>query len=684
MALLKEGDNRLLWFNEQELAIKWFEDGVWKKYLLARKGRELFCSTTDRSRINVVIQEEEVQNDDQHLLYRIKVEVTPNAEGRISGVQLLIPLVSTLTCTWKPHLTPKEDMVIGDKVFRSPSIIVENKEVICALIPDLNDIQNNRPLPHIMDYVRDGHYLLYGLCDYKATGHVYYQMKPMERSYNQTIRFQFYMAQWGKEKQAKRDFRPIERFLWDRFAKPYLAAEKNQTLDLKQLERYVSYTYDWAFKRWKSVCWQEFDIDGQRVGGHVFIVTAKQKPGQGKEEEWREAKSIWNQAWFCSLRSSYGYALWGRHWGDRDLIEKAEKNLQFALSAPQINGLFPSCYVAGKKNSWEKGGWQMSSNRCPDPGHVEYVHLLDASWTCYWLLKWFRDIKRDEKILAYVRRYVNRLLSLQFEGGNFPSWVRPHDLDCSPYLKESPETSMHIMLLCLLHEIEPNSKYIQAAERAATFITDYIMPLGRWEDFETYWSCSNEWEGKKYGKVDRRSGLYNQCNLGIYWTAEALKELYWITRKPVYLEHGEKALAEMSLYQQIWQPPFFQIPTMGGFGVMTSDDEWNDARQSLFALTYLDYYKLTGIQRYRDRGILAMKASFYMMYCPENDEVKELYDANHPNFDQYDYGFHMENFNHGDSALQNRVGEFTIFDWGNGAAATSLAECILEHHKNAL
>ncbi|HEY0826948.1 MAG TPA: hypothetical protein VGE40_02540, partial [Bacilli bacterium] len=80
---------------------------------------------------------------------------------------------------------------------------------------------------------------------------------------------------------------------------------------------------------------------------------------------------------------------------------------------------------------------------------------------------------------------------------------------------------------------------------------------------------------------------------------------------------------------------------------------------------------------YRIRSLWAMKASFYMMYCPENPVVKNLYEQVHSHFDELDYGFHMENFNHHDGTSVQGLGEFTIFDWGNGAAAASLAQLIL-------
>jgi hypothetical protein len=49
----------------------------------------------------------------------------------------------------------------------------------------------------------------------------------------------------------------------------------------RHLERYVSYAYEWVFTRWKKVCWQEFQVNEQTVGGVAFLVTAQQKPSMG-------------------------------------------------------------------------------------------------------------------------------------------------------------------------------------------------------------------------------------------------------------------------------------------------------------------------------------------------------------------------------------------------------------------
>ena len=74
---------------------------------------------------------------------------------------------------------------------------------------------------------------------------------------------------------------------------------------------------------------------------------------------------------------------------------------------------------------------------------------------------------------------------------------------------------------------------------------------------------------------------------------------------------------------------------------------------------------------YEERGFAALRSSFVMMYCPENPQTKLQWEKVYPFFGPKDYGFTMENYGHGGvtSPQGEGMGEFTIYDWGNGAAA---------------
>ncbi len=85
----------------------------------------------------------------------------------------------------------------------------------------------------------------------------------------------------------------------------------------------------------------------------------------------------------------------------------------------------------------------------------------------------------------------------------------------------------------------------------------------------------------------------------------------------------------------------------------------------------MEYYRETGEVALFERGVAALKDSFVMMYCRENPAAKELWEKVWPFFGPADYGFTMENYGHTGYTTPGGggIGEFTIYDWGNGAAA---------------
>jgi hypothetical protein len=251
-------------------------------------------------------------------------------------------------------------------------------------------------------------------------------------------------------------------------------------------------------------------------------------------------------------------------------------------------------------------------------------------------------------------------------------------------MNQTPETSMSVTFLLELARITGHQPYRLAALKAMDAVVRSIIPAGRWEDFETYWSCCS-WGSNTYlGRKVERSGMHKQCSFSMFWTAEALLAAYRATGESRYLDWGRRTIDELSMVQQVWQPPFIHVPALGGFGVMNCDGEWNDSRETLFAELFLDYYRVTGDPFLFERGISALRSGFIMMYCPENPKVKAMWEKVYPWFGPEDFGFTMENYGHGGrtSPQGEGMGSFTIYDWGNGAAAEA-ANRILDHYGQA-
>ena len=582
---------------------------------------------------------------------------------------------------WAPHLAPEPGYCIAQHVFRSPAIIAAHGAETLVIVPDL-DLCGNRPEnPWFMDVDAPANTLALGMVNTEIPQHVAYRKIPGMTFQPGAVELGFFVSLYRDEAVPHNPWGRVSDFLWQRYGKPLY--DQGEPLRVP-MDRYVDHTYRWAFDTWRDSVWQDFEIDGEKVGGPAFIVNVTQSPNFDGEPSWREGLSIWNQAWFSTLRAMSGCWRYGRRTGNEEFKQRAEAAKALALAAPFNDGIFPGVYrtemetvkVDGKSISrakgWDTGHWS-NSDRVPRERGItpEWYHILDQSWTCLLMLRWHTELEQDPALVEYAMTYADKLLALQDPKGFFPAWLHPDTLEPSVVLAESPETSMSVTFLLTLAEITGDAKYRDAALRAMDAVLVDIVPSGRWEDFETSWSCS-PWGKKEYlGKKIPRSGMYKQCNFSTFWTAEALLASYRDTKNPKYLAWGERTLDELSMTQQVWQPPYIFVPALGGFGVMNFDGEWNDSRQCLFAELFMDYYRETGDERYFERGVAALKSSFVMMYCPENPEAKALWEKVWTFFGPEDYGFTMENYGHGGavSTEGEGIGEFTIFTWGNGAAS---------------
>ena len=532
-----------------------------------------------------------------------------------------------------------------------------------------------------MDLDAPARKLTLGMSDTEVEDHVFYVRKPGASYAKGKVQFGFLAL---ASERAQNPFRPVLSLLWERYGRGLFEGGRPLKGDLTP---YVEHTYRWAFEGWRDAVWQEFELEGKKVGAPVFIVNETQSPNYPGEVNEREFRSIWNQAWFSSLRSASGLFRWARARGNEDLLAKARMTKELALLAPMKNGIFPALIATemetvnglNRSRGWGTAFWGNSDRnpvnreagaRSADPRIAPY-HVLDMSWTSLLMLRWYEELEQDERLLAYATRYGDALLRLQDTRGFFPAWLERESLKPLGVLDDSPETSLSVTFLLALSRATGKEEYGAAALRAMDAVATEIVPTGRWEDFETYWSCSSWGIDDLLGKKVERNDLYKQNTFSMFWTAEALLESYRATGKRDYLELGERVLDELLMAQASWQPPYMYVDVLGGFGVMNADGEWNDSRESLFAETIVRYGQELSRDEYVERGLAALRSSFVMMYAPENPRTKEQWEKRHPFFGPEDYGFTMENYGHGGrtSPEGEGMGVFTIYDWGNGAAA---------------
>lgn len=611
------------------------------------------------------------------------VSVTWELKAPVPQDDLLVRIIPAFSPSfnWAPHLTPGNNHIIPQHVFRAPALIAAGKNKMISVIPDLDLIRKNG-LPWLMDMNVPANELVLGLGKSKVTDHILYERQGGMIIPEGKNEIGFYVIVSGKSEDIQNPFQRATAFMWNKWATPLY--QSGEPLHQTDMEPYVKQTYNWAFKNWKSAVWQEFELNGKTVGAPVFIVNTTQSPNYKGQVNEREFRSIWNQAWFNSLRSAQGLYRYAVRTKNDTLKQFAIKTKELALAFPQQEGFFKSVIatemeeveIDGRRYHRSKG-WNTkyfgNSNRNPltwDPRKSPY-HIADMSFTAYWMLVWYNELEKDKRLLDYAKRYADALIRLQDSDGFFPAWLNLDNLKPMPSLKRSPETSVSVTFLLKMYQATREQRYLQSAQKAMKAVMGKIIPEGQWEDFETYWSCSRVGSDNWVGKKIARNNMFKQNSFSVYWTAEALLEMYKITGSKNYLKWGQRTLDELLMYQAVWQPPFIAVRSLGGFGVMNADAEWNDSRQSLFAGLILEYGEILKKKEYLQRGLAALRASFTMMYTPLNPQTMKQWQARWPFFGEKDYGFMMENYGHdgvtNDDGLG--IGEFTIYDWGNGAAA---------------
>ncbi len=613
----------------------------------------------------------------------IHVDVTWKLQQEVRQDDMAIEITPSFVPEfhWAPHLTPHDNYVIAQHVFRAPAIILSNHTHCLSVIPDLDILSEGSPVNWYMDNDATSNKVILGMNNAAVKEHVLYVKTTGTVFPKGTIHQGFYLLV-EKNKTISNPWRASLAFMWNKWGLPLYKA--GEPLKRKDLKPYVAQTYKWAFDTWRTPVWQEFELDGKKVGAPVFIVNVTQSPNYPGEWRDREVRSIWNQAWFSSLRSATGLFRYAEKINNETYKNYALMTKELALAFPQVNGIFPSVILTDMEDVEIKGerynrskGWQTrrfgNSNRNPytwDMAQSPY-HILDMSYTAYLMLRWYDELEKDKRLLDYAIRYAERLITLQQPDGFFPGWLSLQDQKPLHHLNQSPETSMSVTFLLLLHELTHNKEYFSSAKKAMDAVIKNIIGNGRWEDFETYWSCSRYGAEDLVGKKVTRNNQYKQNTLSMYWTAQALLKMYNVTSNKNYLRIGQRVLDEMLMYQATWQPPYIAIRALGGFGVMNADAEWNDSRQSLFAPLIMQYGKVLNNEEYKQRAKTAIDAAFTMMYTPLNPATMQQWQQRYPFFKEEDYGFMMENYGH-EGVTDNKglgIGEFTIYDWGNGAAA---------------
>ncbi|MFA6449062.1 MAG: hypothetical protein WCX65_06340 [bacterium] len=647
-------------------------------------------------------------DDDSHV--NVKTTVKLGGPARVAALGtayifvpdgMLFSQYEPLDFCWIPHLRREPDHVIGDQIFRSPAVIYQTGKIMAALVPDLDVLSKRRAMPTALDARIDNPAagapaFWYGFCSYKNDGHLFFRQSPPGR---EPLKGELVYAcdlLVGARTPERHAQRAVAAHLWRRYGERLIGAEAPQTIPF---EDYARRAYGYAFERGRI--WREFEIDGAAVGGTIvqtfagpavpallkkaeiegFLKMQKIIPrlhgiatekllsttvaNDVVEQYMHNAPKtipplIMNIAWFNNMRTAYGAYAYGEALKDENIKGRAIKMKELALRAPGEAGLMRSCCYSPEDGEpiWIQGTKAFEAVR-------EY-HLPDSAWTGWWMLRWHEELEKDGRLLERAKQFGGAFRALQQESGAIPGWARVRSGGLIPHAKmiESAQTAAPGMFLARLARVAGHKPSLVAAERAARFMIEKVFPENKWWDFETFFSCSK----KDFGMRDAGTGLHCMNNLCMFWTAEMMRELYEETGKATYLEHGLRALDLMLMWQQVWDAPYVSINTFGGFGVMNTDGEWNDARQSMFAESLMAYYELTGEREYFERGVAALRASFTTMLTPANKAVAP---GNMGKYIEKDEGATFENFAH--MGYDRRAPGYIMFDWGSGGACSAAA-----------
>ncbi len=537
------------------------------------------------------------------------------------------PLSGPLDFVWSQNIKTEIDDIIPNWCFKSPVVMMQQGAVFAALMPKLS---NRKSIPLALDLdVTSGPapWISYGALESEPHGHSYFRRSPdaTPRILAGFVEYAYSIV--ASAQPDKLGYRRVVRRLWDQSGHQSLVASPD-------LQRNVVRPEIELFNDWRREAWSRYADEiyhGFHCGGNECGTLASNRNVTG---DWDNPQpDAWFNAWFQTLRSAYGWYLYGGRTGTPDVQRKAESVLNLALASPQQGGAFPTIYLLKDKRWIRDDGWA---------GFQDAYHAFCMSWTAYWMLRWADDLvpHRRGQIFAFVKPYGDFLLSKQLASGVIPSWYDGNLVPRPEFRDFNAETASSALFLADLARESGEAKYAHAAERAMDFITREVLPRQRWFDFETFKSCAR----KPFGFYDRWTAQYPQNNLSTIQAAKAYLALYRLTRDAKYLEQGQQVLDYLLLTQQVWSNPAFSPKLIGGFTTQNTDAEWSDARQCYAAILLSDYYQATGRVEYLERAVAAARSTFAV--AP------------------------WENWAH--TGYRDEPGAMTGFHWSTGSAMTSV------------
>jgi hypothetical protein len=532
-----------------------------------------------------------------------------------------------LDFVWSQKIKSEADDLIPTYGFKSPAVMMQQGAVFAALMPQLS-LRQVVPLALDLDVTSGPRpWMSFGQIPVQPHGHSYFRRAKEGHPKVLAGTVQYSYSILASEQPARLGYRRVVRRLWEQSGHPAL-------LNSPGLQQNVIRHELRSFNSWRKQAWE---IDANKIylpidcgGKHCGTLPSN----RNISGDWQHTQpDAWFNAWFQTLRTAYGWYLYGRQAHDLEAMDKAESVLNLALSAPQQNGAFPTIYMVNEHKWFRDDGWA---------GYEDDYHSFCMSWTAYWMLRWAVDLvpQRSAEVLHFVKAYGDFLLQHQLPSGVIPSWYNSDLQPRAEFRDFNAETAPSALFLATLGSVTKDQRYIAAAEKAMAFVEREVVPRQRWFDFETFLSCAR----KDYDFYDKWTAQFPQNNLAEIQAPAAWLALYRVTGKREYLEEGMKSMDYLLLTQQVWSNPSFSPKLLGGFTTQNTDAEWSDARQGYAAVVLCDYFRATGNAEYLERAVAAARSTFAV--AP------------------------WENWAH--TGYIDEPGALTGFHWGTGSAMTSV------------
>jgi hypothetical protein len=578
-----------------------------------------------------------------------------------------------------PNLKFADDDIFGDRTFYSPAVIMQEKGSFCALVPDLDMINQHmvlspdarfaatrikgRPLdlpadssrwsmPTGMDYniksgLSDKPLFSFGIIDAIATHHMHWP-HPSDGSMVRHLRKN--TVKYGFDLLIQADapintgYQSVSRFMWDRYGKKCLLEPKPQVMPFEEYAR-KCYPASAAYKGWHlgpnwtvphsapkgypdMEAWQQWEMQGWPVGGY-----------KNSAQDWYDM--IEYTTWWNNMRDAVGIYWWGKHTSDSSLVDKSRRIVNLILLSPQKEGAFPVIYRSFGKR-WQGNHWdppaEMDSSRVDRyfSEKSQSYQTTAMSKTSAHLLRYYRLCESNKRIIPFVKSYGDFIVAHIESNGCLPSWFSA-ELVANPHLKFNGEQGVHIWFLSELYNVTKDVKYLKAAERMAAFMKREILPKQRWLDFEVYFSCGV----KPMNFKDLYTGQDPRGNVSMSWAAEGFAALYGANGDKKWLDAGEQVIDYLSLYQTVWNPHFiYTAYPFGGTDTDNGDAAWLNGHQAMLPGIFAWYGKQLGRQDLLERSVALARAGLVLVNLKENVENKVY---SYPNYPE---GLGPENIDH--------------------------------------